>query len=101
MVSDFTPKYTVDLHRAVKRFLNKHPDLSDKWYQIVDHIQQNPRMGPHIDHLKGIWHCSYRWNEGSYRVKYDIDDGIGEIHVYDANNRGDIYKGERGVDRRR
>ena len=101
MVSDFTPNYTVDIHRAVKRFLNKHPDLNEKWHQIVDQIQQSPRKGSRIDHLKGTWFCSYRWDEGSYRIKYDVNDSVAEIHFYDANNRGDVYKGGLGAGRRR
>ena len=58
-------------------------------------------MGPHIDHLKNPWHCSYHWDEGSYRIKYDIIGENAEIYFYDANNRGDVYKGRSGADRRR
>ena len=89
------------LHRAVRKFLRTHPDLDDKWYEIVDQIRQSPRLGAHIDHLKAPWLCSYRWDEGSYRIKYDVDDKDEEIYFYDANSRGDVYKGRRGADRRR
>ena len=101
MASDSTPNYGVALHRAVSRFLRNHPHLNQKWDDIVGHIQRTPRLGPHIDHLKNPWHCSYRWDEGSYRIKYDVDDDDAEIYFYDANNRGDVYKGRRGADRRR
>lgn len=98
---DPTLAYEVTLHRAVRKYLRTHPDLDDKWSGIVDRIQRSPRLGSHIDHLKGDWRCSYRWDEGSYRIKYDVNDNEGEIYVYDANNRGDVYKGRSGAGRRR
>ena len=78
-----------------------HPDLGNRWDEIVAQILRSPRVGAHIDHLKAPWFCSYRWDEGSYRVKYDVNDDDEEIHFYDANNRGDVYKGRRSADRRR
>ena len=70
-----------------------HPDLGGRWEAIVAQIQQSPRRGAHIDHLKGVWDCSYRWDEGSYRIKYEVDDDSAELYFYDANNRGDVYRG--------
>ena len=100
--------YRVTLHRSVRRFLRSHPDLQEKWDEIVNQIRSNPRAGRHIDHLKGPWNCSYRWDEGSYRIKYEVLDSEAELHfydannrVYDANNRGDAYSGRRGAGRRR
>ena len=95
------PEYRIRLHRVVRKFLRTHPELESKWDNIVNQIQLSPRLGAHIDHLKAPWFCSYRWDEGSYRIKYDIDDEVAEIHFYDANSRGDVYKGRRGADRRR
>ena len=95
------PLYTVRLHRSVRRFLRSHPDLEAKWDGIVTQIQSSPRIGSHIDHLKGIWLCSYRWDEGAYRIKYEVIDADSEIHFYDANNRGDVYRGRGGARRRR
>ena len=93
--------YSVDIHNSVRRFLRRRKDLEDKWDAIVDQIQMSPRVGPHIDHLKGVWLCSYRWNEGSYRIKYEVLDDEATLFFYDANNRGDVYKGRRGASRRR
>lgn len=95
------PNYEITVHRAVRRFLRNHPDLDRKWDEIVGLISSGPRQGPHIDHLKGIWFCSYRWDEGSYRIKYEVLDAESEIHFYDANNRGDVYRGGGGAGRRR
>ena len=86
------PLYEVDVHRMVTRFLRRHPDLRAKWETIVDQVRSNPRLGPHIDHLNGDWRCSYRWDEGTYRIKYEVLEENSEIHFYDANTRGDAYK---------
>ena len=101
MLSDSGLGYTVRIHRSVSRFLRNHPDLSRKWDEISDQIQSRPRLGPHIDHLKGPWNCSFRWDEGSYRIKYEVSDDDAEIFFYDANSRGDAYKGWQGAERRR
>ena len=95
------PNYQIAVHRAVRRFLRNHPDLDGKWQEIVEQVTSNPRQGPHIDHLKGIWFCSYRWDEGAYRIKYEVIEAESEIHFYDANNRGDVYRGRGGAGRRR
>ncbi len=81
--------------------MRTHPDLNSRWEAIVAQIQQSPRQGAHIDHLKGVWDCSYRCDEGSYRIKYEVDDDSAELYFYDANNRGDVYKGRRGAAQRR
>ena len=95
------PFDNIRLHRSVRKFLRNHPDLADKWEEIVQRIQADPRRGSHIDHLKGPWLCSYRWDEGSYRIKYEVLDNNSELHFYDANNRGDVYRGRGGANRRR
>lgn len=95
------PDYEITVHRTVRRFLRNHRDLGNKWDDIVRQILLSPRQGSHIDHLKGIWFCSYRWDEGSYRIKYEVLDADSEIHFYDANNRGDVYRGGGGANRRR
>ena len=93
--------FEVEIHRTVRRFLNRHPDLDSKWEEIVEQVKNNPRLGQHIDHLKGDWHCSFRWDEGTYRIKYQVMDDQGAIHFYDANTRGDVYKKSKGTRRRR
>ena len=99
--SESQPNYEIAMHREVRKFLRNHSDLNAKWSEIEEAIRQSPRLGQHIDHLKGDWHCSYRWDAGSYRIKYDVDDKEMEIFFYDANNRGDVYKRGRGTPRRR
>lgn len=94
------PNYRVTVHPEVKRYLRRHQGLKAKWNEIVVEILQSPERGPHIDHLKGDWHCSYRWKEGTYRIKYEVLEEFEEIHFYDAGTRGDIYKRGRGAGRR-
>jgi mRNA-degrading endonuclease RelE of RelBE toxin-antitoxin system len=89
------PAYEVGVNRNVTRFLRRHPDLRSKWDDIVNRVLSNPLHGPHIDHLRGDWNCSYRWDEGTYRIKYEVLAETGEIHFYDANTRGDAYKHRR------
>ena len=93
--------YDSEIHREVRKFLRKHKDLEARWPEIEDWVCRSPRRGPRIDHLKGVWLCSYRWDHGSYRIKYEVLDDDLLIHFYDANNRGDVYKGRRGAGRRR
>ena len=95
------PPYEVEVHRAVRRFLNRHPELKGKWDAIVAQVLDSPKLGSHVDHLEGEWHCSYRWNEGTYRIKYQVRDDHGEIYFYDANTRGDVYKRGGGARRLR
>ena len=92
--------FQVERHRQVTKFLRKHLDLLAKWDDIVKSVCANPRFGPHRDHLKGAWNCSHRWDEGDYRIKYEIADGGNTIHFYDANTRGQAYRSGTGEKRR-
>ena len=91
--SELSSSYEVNVHRVVQKFLKQHPDLREKWESIVDQVRNNPRLGRHIDHLKGPLHCSYRWDEGTYRIKYEVLDDSGEIYFYDATH-GETLTGE-------
>lgn len=86
----------------VRKFLRRHPALAQQWPHIESQVCENPTLSGHSDHLKGIWHCDYRWEEGSYRIKYEILEDRRVIHFYDASLRGQAYKGGsgRGRDRR-
>ena len=42
-------------------------------------------------HMKGKWHCDYRWRQGVYRLVYEVIDHQNLVHVYHANTRGDVY----------
>ena len=83
--------YEVELDRRVRKFLKAHPDWSDRVLKISAEIAIRPYVGPKIDHMKGRYHCSHRWAEGSFRFLYDIDDQTRTIYLFDAGPRGDIY----------
>lgn len=48
-----------------------------------------------ITHLKGPYHCSYRYalsrGKRGLRIKYDVDGEARAITVYDLGPRGDVY----------
>lgn len=84
-------RYDVACHRTVERFLRSHRDLASSWEAIRRSISVSPRQGGRITHLKGIWHCNYRWRQGTYRLLYEVIDGENLVHVYHVNTRGDVY----------
>lgn len=85
-------RYRVELHRAVRRFFRNHRELAANWDKIRRYISTSPRQGGRINHLKGRWHCDYRWREGSYRLLYEVIDDENVVHVYHADTRGDVYR---------
>lgn len=84
--------YDVVCHRVVERFLRNHHDLASSWDSIRHRISMSPRRGGSINHLKGAWHCSYRWRQGTYRLLYEVIDDENLVHVYHVNTRGDVYR---------
>ena len=85
-------RYEIELHRSVRRFFRRHQELAATWDGIRIRISESPRQGAHINHLKGRWHCNYRWRQGDYRFLYEVIDREGVVHVYHAGARGDVYR---------
>ncbi len=85
-------RYEIELHRSVRRFFRRHHELASNWHDISRRISESPRQGAHINHLKGNWHCNYRWRQGDYRILYEVLDSEGVVHVYHAGPRGDVYR---------
>ena len=85
-------RYDIELHRSVRRFLRRHGELASRWGDIARRISESPRRGARINHLKGRWHCNYRWREGDYRILYEVIDGENVVHIYHAGVRGDVYR---------
>ena len=84
--------YVVRIHRNVRRFFRRHDDLDDDWKHIRYALSISPKRGVNISHLKGRYHCNYRWRQGRYRLVYEVMDEARLVHVYDANTRGDAYR---------
>lgn len=85
-------QYQVILLPRAARFINRHPDLEARINVIRQYLSVNPYAGPRITHLKGRLHCSRRWREGHYRLLYDIIEDDRVVEVYEADNRGQIYR---------
>ena len=85
-------RYDVELHRNVTRFFRRHQELAATWDSISSRISESPRQGAHINHLKGRWHCSYRWRQGDYPLIYEVIDDENVVHVFHAGTRGDVYR---------
>ena len=84
-------QYDVEVHRIVERFFRNHRELASTWDDIRRRISLSPKQGGQITHLKGKWHCNYRWRQGVYRLLYEVIDDENLVHVYHANTRGDVY----------
>jgi mRNA-degrading endonuclease RelE of RelBE toxin-antitoxin system len=88
------------VHRRVSRYLKRQEKRTQQaFWEALEHICRGPfpKDDPvHITHLKGPFHCSYRYALGkgkqSQRIKYDVDVVSREITVYDLGPRGDAYK---------
>lgn len=86
--------YKLKYSRDLKKFLQKHRDLSPKIIAKLELIAQNPfNTTLDIAKLQGQ-NNHYRLRVGKYRVLYEIRDGeILIIYAYKADSRSDVYKG--------
>jgi mRNA-degrading endonuclease RelE of RelBE toxin-antitoxin system len=88
------------IHARVGRYLKQQEKrVQHKFWEALEHICDGPFPADdpaHIAHLKGPFHCSYRYalvkGRRGLRIKYDVDVERGEIAVYDLGPRGDVYK---------
>ncbi len=85
-------QYQVILLPRAARFIDRRPDLEARINAMRQYLSVNPYAGPRITHLKGRFHCSRRWREGDYRILHDIIEDDRVVEVYDADNRGQIYR---------
>ena len=96
-----TTRFTVEtIHSRVARYLKRQEKrVQRQFWEALEHICDGPFPPDdpaHIAHLKGPFHCSYRYalrkGQRGLRVKYDVDAETREITVYDLGPRGDVYK---------
>ncbi|OGO47800.1 MAG: hypothetical protein A2W34_04255 [Chloroflexi bacterium RBG_16_64_32] len=88
--------YRVEQHKRVKKFIRKHTDLNDRWPEIESVLAGSPRGHQGDDtivHLKANLLCNYRWREGSYRLLFEVDDETKTVLIFDADSRGQVYRG--------
>jgi len=88
------------VHPRVGRYLKRQEKrVQRRFWEALDHLCQGPFPPDdpaHIAHLKGPFHCSYRYilskGQQGLRLKYDVDVASREITVYDLGPRGEVYK---------
>lgn len=87
------------IHPRVSRYLKRQEKrIQRKFWDALEHICEKPFPvddPAHIAHLKGPFHCSYRYvlhkGKRGLRIKYDLDVETRKITVYDFGPRGEVY----------
>jgi mRNA-degrading endonuclease RelE of RelBE toxin-antitoxin system len=88
------------IHSRVGRYLKRQGKrIQQEFWEALAHVCNGPFPSDdpaHIVHLKGPFHCSYRYvlarGRRGLRIKYDVDMETREITVYDFGPRGDVYR---------
>lgn len=95
------PRFIIQaIHSRVGRYLKRQEErIQRRFWDALDHICEGPFPVDdpmHIAHLKGPFHCSYRYTlskgKRGLRIKYDVDVETREITVYDFGPRGEVYR---------
>ena len=96
-----TTHFTIQvIHSRLCRYLKRQEKrIQRRFWDALDRISEGPFPfddPAHIAHLKGPFHCSYRYalsrGKRGLRIKYDVDVETREIIVYDFGPRGDVYR---------
>jgi mRNA-degrading endonuclease RelE of RelBE toxin-antitoxin system len=96
-----TSRFTIKIiHPRVGRYLKRQEKrVQRKFWEALEHICDGPFPVDdpvHVAHLKGPFHCSYRYalsrGRQGLRIKYDVDAESRQITVYDFSPRGDAYR---------
>ena len=88
------------IHTRAGRYLKRQAKrIQSQFWEALEHISGGPFPvddPAHIAHLKGPFHCSYRYalsrGRRGLRIKYDVDVEAREITMYDFGPRGDVYR---------
>jgi mRNA-degrading endonuclease RelE of RelBE toxin-antitoxin system len=92
--------FTVEtVHPRVARYLKRQEKrIQRQFWEALEHLCAGPFPvddPAHITHLKGPYHCSYRYalsrGRRGLRIKYDVDGEARAITIYDLGPRGDVY----------
>jgi mRNA-degrading endonuclease RelE of RelBE toxin-antitoxin system len=85
--------------RVGRHLKRQEKRVQREFWDALEHICDGPLPvddPAHIVHLKGVFHCSYRYalskGRRGQRIKYDVDVEAREITVYDFGPRGDVYR---------
>ena len=88
------------IHPRVARYLKRQEKrIQRQFWQALEHLANGPFPiddPAHIAHLKGPFHCSYRYalsrGKSGLRIKYEVDVEARTISVYDLGPRGEAYR---------
>ena len=90
----FTIVATQHFLRRARKFLKKHPELQERFAQIIDDLTQDP-FAPHLAYhhldgkLKGVQTISIT---ASYQITLTIAISKQEIILLDVGNHDDVYR---------
>jgi mRNA-degrading endonuclease RelE of RelBE toxin-antitoxin system len=96
-----TSRFTIkSVHSRVGRYLKRQEkQIQNQFWEALESLCNGPFPSDdpaHIAHLKGPFHCSYRYTlrkgKRGLRIKYDVNMEAREITVYDLGPRGDAYR---------
>jgi addiction module RelE/StbE family toxin len=87
----FTTDYFL---RRARKFLRKHPDLRERFVQVVDDLKEDP-FAPHLDYhhlggkLKDVQAVSITYD---YRIILTIEVTDKEIILLDIGSHDEVYR---------
>ena len=90
----FTLDATEYFLRRARKFLKKHPDLKERFAQVVEDLRQDP-FAPHLAYhpvggkLKGVQAVSLT---ESYRIILTLEIADKEIILLDIGSHDDVYR---------
>ena len=84
--------YKLKTHKNVNKFLLKHKEISEKFFEIIEELVKNP-FENNLQIKKLLWEeKKYRLRIWKYRFLYEIIDKEILIYFYKADSRWSIYK---------
>jgi mRNA-degrading endonuclease RelE of RelBE toxin-antitoxin system len=100
-MTETSPFAIKTVHPRVARYLKRQEKrIQRQFWEVLEHISAGPFPvddPAHIAHLKGPFHCSYRYalsrGKRALRIKYEVDVEARSIIIYDFGPRGDVYRG--------
>ncbi len=90
----FTIVATQHFLRRARKFLQKHPELRERFAQIIDDVKQDP-FAPHLAYhhlcgkLKGVQAISIT---DSYRITLTVVISDQEIILLDVGSHDEVYR---------
>lgn len=87
--------FAVKLHKSVDKFLDKHPELRERFIECAVALSQNPfptqDQELDIGVYKGEGENKFRLRISKYRFLYEVFKAEVFIFFFDADKRGDVY----------